>query len=274
MKTLIKILVLATFLVVSKLQAQNFQGIATYKWYRKLDINIGGEVSSEQQKMIQEQLKKQFQREYTLKFNAYESVYKEEEKLDAPQPVSTGVQIKFVQGGDVIYKNIKEHRYTNKTDLYGKLFLIRDTLKQRQWQLVNETKTIGEYTCYKAIFEGTYTKKTANEEGKFVAVTKPRTTTVWYTPQIPVSNGPSDYGGLPGLILEVSNGELTLICSKIVINPEETVEITEPKKGKQVSQLGFDDIKKKKTEEMMEQFRSSSRGRRDDGNRVMIRVGG
>jgi GLPGLI family protein len=28
-------------------------------------------------------------------------------------------------------------------------------------------------------------------------------TTAWYTPQIPVSNGPRNYHGLPGLIMEV-----------------------------------------------------------------------
>ena len=31
------------------------------------------------------------------------------------------------------------------------------------------------------------------------------------------------YQGLPGLILEVNDGELTIICSKIVLNPEDKV---------------------------------------------------
>lgn len=273
MKTLINLLIICAFLVVTKLNAQEFQGVATYKSHRKVDIKMGDKMSSEQQKMIQEQLRKQFQREYTLKFNKYESVYKQEEKLDAPQPVSSGIQIKIAQGSDVMYKNVKEQRYSNKTEIYGKLFLIKDSLTSRKWQLVNETKNIGEYTCYKAIFEDEYTTRTITEEGGFETVTKPRTTTVWYTPQIPVSNGPDDYFGLPGLILEVNDGQMTLICSKIVINPEETIEIVEPKKGKEVSQEEFDAIQEKKTEEMMEHFRSSNRGRKD-GNRVMIRVGG
>ena len=36
--------------------------------------------------------------------------------------------IKISQGSDVMYKNVKENRYTNKTETYGKLFLIKDTL--------------------------------------------------------------------------------------------------------------------------------------------------
>ncbi|MGC6432126.1 MAG: GLPGLI family protein [Jejuia sp.] len=274
MNILIKILVLATFLIISKLPAQGFQGVATYKSHRKVDIKMGEKMNSEQQKMIQAQLQKQFQREYTLKFNKYESVYKQEEKLDAPQAPSSGIQIKVVQGSDIMYKNVKELRYSNKTEVYGKVFLIKDSLTSRKWQLANETKNIGEYTCYKAIFEEEYTTKTITDEGGFETVTKPRITTVWYTPQIPVSNGPDDYFGLPGLILEVNDGQMTLICSKIVINPEEAIEIEEPKKGKELSQEEFDAIREKKTEEMLEQFRSSNRGGRNDGNRVMIRVGG
>ena len=46
----------------------------------------------------------------------------------------------------------------------------------------------------------------------------------------PVGHGPSEYWGLPGLILEVSAGETTMLCSKIIINPVEAIEIEAPKK--------------------------------------------
>ena len=138
--------------------------------------------------------------------------------------------------------------------------------------MVNETKNIGDYTCFKAIFKDDYTTQTITEDGKIEEVTKERTTTVWYTPQIPVNNGPSDFYGLPGLILEVNEGDLTLVCTKIVINPKEAVKIIEPTKGKEVSQAKYDEIMDKKSKEMMEQFRAR-RGNRD-GERVMIRVGG
>lgn len=274
MKTLVHIIIVFALLLVSKLEAQEFHGVATYKSHRKVDLKMGNDkMDDAQQKMIQEQLRKQFQREYTLEFNKYESVYKQEAKLDTPQAPSSGISIKVVQGDDIMYKNVKEQRYTNKTEIYGKLFLIKDSLTSRKWQLVNETKNIGEYTCYKAIFEDEYTTRTLTEEGEFTTVTKPRTTTVWYAPQIPVSNGPSNYFGLPGLVLEVNDGKLTLVCTKIVLNPEETIEIVEPKKGKEVSQEEFDAIRDKKNKEMLEQFRSTSRGNKG-GDRVMIRVGG
>ena len=52
------------------------------------------------------------------------------------------------------------------------------------------------------------------------------TITVWYTPQIPVNTGPGNYQGLPGLILEVNDGTETVICSKIVLNPKDEVNIS------------------------------------------------
>lgn len=274
----LKVNSLITMLIVlfltNHLQAQDFQGIATYKSHRKMDLKLDEKnVNSEMQKSIQEQLKKQFQQEYTLKFNRNESLYKQNEKLERPAaPNSSGITIRVSQGADVMYKNIKDNRYANKTEISGKIFLIKDTLKPREWKLVNETKYIGEYACFKAVFKEEYTTKTFSDSGEFEDVTKERTTSVWYTPQIPVSNGPADYFGLPGLVLEVNDGELTLICSKIVLNPKESFEITEPKKGKEVFQKEFDDIREKKNKEMMEQFQS--RRGRNDGERVMIRIGG
>ena len=64
----------------------------------------------------------------------------------------------------------------------------------------------------------------------------------WYTPEIPVRHGPSDYWGLPGLILEVSAGETTMLCTKIVINPSNKIKIEGPKKGTVLNKRGYQDL--------------------------------
>ncbi len=38
----------------------------------------------------------------------------------------------------------------------------------------------------------------------------------WYTPQIPVSNGPGEYWGLPGLILEINAEEQQFYVQKLL----------------------------------------------------------
>ena len=80
----------------------------------------------------------------------------------------------------------------------------------------------------------------------------------WYSPQIPVSHGPSEYWGLPGLILEVSAGDTTLLCYEIVMNPEKKLEIKAPKKGKKVTKTEYQKIISTK----MKEFRENRTGRR------------
>ncbi|WCO02124.1 GLPGLI family protein [Psychroserpens ponticola] len=271
MKVYMSFLVAAILLVVTKMDAQEFKGKAIYKSHRKVDLKMDdNDKNSEMKKQIQEQLRKQFQQEYTLTFDQYQSLYKKNEKLAAPAPASNGIQITISEGSDLLYKNIKEKRFVNQTEIYGKQFLIKDSLITKSWTLVNETKNIGIYTCFKATFSETYETQTITEEGKLDKVAKDRLTTAWYTPQIPINNGPEDFNGLPGLILEINDGELTLVCTRVVMNPDESIDIKEPKKGKEVTQAKFDEIMDKKTEEQMENMRS----RRGDGEKVMIKIGG
>ena len=262
--------VLASFLLSTLIYSQDFQGVATYKSHRKLDIKMENE-NAEMNKQIQDQLSKQFQREYTLTFNREESLYKQNEELDKPNPIaSSGIQIKVQEGSDILYKNMKENRFSNQTEIFGKQFLIKDSLPNRKWELLNETKNIGKYTCYKATFKEEYTTQTLDETNALETVTKERTTAAWYTPQIPINIGPQDFQGLPGLILEINDGDLTLVCTKIVLNSMAVLEIKEPTKGKEVTQDEFDKIMNKKSEEMMERMQS----RRGDGENVIIRIGG
>ena len=80
----------------------------------------------------------------------------------------------------------------------------------------------------------------------------------WYSPQIPVGHGPLEYWGLPGLILEVSAGNTTMLCTKIVMNPEEKLEITAPDKGKEVTKMEYQAT----IVEKMKEFRNNRMGRR------------
>ncbi|MGC1633687.1 MAG: GLPGLI family protein [Gelidibacter sp.] len=259
-----KLSVLVTLFTVMMVNAQDFQGIATYKSHRKFDFNDDNskkdsKVSPEMQKQIEDQLRQQSQQEYTLNFNRNESIYTKNEKLAAPMPSRGGITINFSDGADVRYKNLKEQRFTNQTEVYGKQFLIKDSLKGQQWELLNEMKNIGQYTCFKAQITEQVKTRTVTEDG-FETIMKERITTAWYTPQIPVSNGPAEFGGLPGLILEINDGKLTLICSKIVLNPVETIRIDEPRKGKVVTQQEFKDIIDKKSKEMLDQLNPGRKG--------------
>ena len=81
-------------------------------------------------------------------------------------------------------------------------------------------------------------------------------TTAWYTLDIPINNGPENYWGLPGLILEINDGTQTIVCTEIIFNPSKKVEIKEPTKGKVVNRKKISEIQMKKSKEMLERFKS------------------
>ena len=298
MKTIITKFYVLCIVLLSTIStnAQDFQGEAHYFSKTTMDMsrfNRGGRQMSEQQKkQMQERMKSWLEKTYVLTFNKEESMFEEDEKLSSP----VGGRGPSVWGSSFSagpqYKNIKERVFIQDQEFFGKQFLIKEDMQQLEWKMGSETKQIGQYLCFKATAkkpstEVDFTRRRGNNETKpdSLKVKDPNKANetkeeevkmidvvAWYTPQIPVNNGPSDFHGLPGLILEINDGKLTLVCSKIVLNPKESIEIVEPSKGKEVTQAKFDEIRDKKSEEMMEQFRS--RRGRGDGERVMIRVGG
>jgi GLPGLI family protein len=80
------------------------------------------------------------------------------------------------------------------------------------------------------------------------------TVTEWYTPEIPVNQGPESYWGLPGLILEVNDGKTTILCSKVVLNATEKADIKPATNGKVISQKEYDETVVKKMEEMRQMY--------------------
>ena len=279
MKALKTIILVFALFIAHQGIAQEFQGEATYKYHRQLQIKLDStQISSEMHQQMMDMMKKQFEKTFKLTFNKEESLYKEEEQLESPRPAGMQVVMVDTGGSDILYKNTKDGRYTNQNEVFGKIFLIQDELEKRDWVLTNETKNIGDYTCYKAtmtreaevITGGISVNGDKDLDEMESTTTEEITVTAWYTPDIPINNGPAQYQGLPGLILEINDGPVSILCSKIVLNPEKASDIAEPKKGKVVNQEKFDEIMEKKMKEMRERYNSDRR----DGHNVEIRIGG
>jgi len=264
--------------------AQNFQGKAYYFSKTSVDMDSWGgqKMSEDRKKQIADRMRSMFEKTYILNFDREASTYKEEEVLEAP-----GGQGGFGRWGSSFsagmqYKNIKSQQYLQDQEFFGKQFLITDSLSKLDWKLGTETKQIGQYLCMKATAVKTVDefdwrsmrRKPKSKEVKQAEVQKDSTVTsvsedieipkqievtAWYTPQIPVSQGPGDFWGLPGLILEVNTDKTTILCSKIIMNPQEKFEIKAPEKGEVVSRKEYNETVKKKMEEM----RSMYGGRRN-----------
>jgi GLPGLI family protein len=251
-------------------------------------------MTPDMQKRIEESMKKMFEKTFILNFNKTASIYKEEEKLEASAQAGGGMRMwsSMMGGGGTYYKNVKDKQYSNDKEYMGKEFLVKDSLTSLAWKMEAETRVIGGYTCYKATavkkpsatdFRNLRPRKedadkkegekpAADKKTNFldaVEVPKEIVITAWYTPEIPVSQGPEGYWGLPGLILEVNDGKTVLLCSKVVLNPKVKAEIKAPSKGKVISQKEYDETVMKKMEEWREM--NQGRGGRESG--MQIRYG-
>ena len=268
-------LVLTGFISINTI-AQNFQGKAYYSTKSKLELgNWGATMSEAQKKQIQERLKNRLEKVYILTFSIEESVYDEDEKLDAISGATDSWGKNFAPGE--LYKNVKSNTLLQSQEFYGKQFLVKDKLQLIEWSLTNETKKVGEYHCMKAValipstelywydFSWDRLRNNETETAATADTTKKKQIKMtqieaWYTPQIPVSHGPGEYTGLPGLILEVSADNTTILCSKIVMNPEDKTKIEAPSKGKEVTKKEYQNIVQKKMAEMRDMY-SGRRGR-------------
>lgn len=282
------------FVSIATLQAQQFQGMAVYESKTstadmKTRLSGNKDITPEMQKSIEERMKKMLEKTFILNFDKTASIYKEEEKLDAPGQNNGGFRMmsSMMGGGGTYYKNVKEKTFAVDKEFMGKEFLVKDSLPKLEWKLEGETKQIGGYTCYKAtalkpVSQSDFrnfrpkkedAKKDKSEEKEKKTnfmddfeIPKEISITAWYAPEIPVNQGPEGYWGLPGLILEVSDDKTVILCSKIVLNSKEKKEIKAPSKGKVVTQKEYDEIVMKKMEEMREQFQKG-------GGRPTMRIG-
>lgn len=257
---------------VHKSLSKEFQGKATYVSKSKLELGRwGARMSEARKKEIAARLKNRLEKEFTLTFNKEESLFVEEEQLDAISGATDSWGKNFAAGEN--YKNVKTNSQIQQQEFYGKKFLIKDQLQPMQWTLGTATKKIGNYTCYKATtfvpsedllwYSFSWSRmRSSNEEESTDKSTEDEIeitqAEAWYTPEIPVRHGPSEYWGLPGLILELSAGETTVLCTKIVLNPTEKIEITAPKKGSVLNKSEYQDLIQKK----MTEFRENRRVRR------------
>tara|TARA_R110002050_G_scaffold295071_1_gene453510 strand:+ start:185 stop:910 length:726 start_codon:yes stop_codon:yes gene_type:complete len=165
----------------------------------------------------------------SLAFTNKESIYIIEDNLQNDGKSKLNLNRILAGASDIYYKNIElEENYRESSSL-GELMLIE--IESKKWQITQESKTIGNYLCYKAI-----DINSRNTKMKPIA---------WFTPLIPISFGPKEYSGLPGLILEVEMFNSKIVATKIVLNPNEEIIIEKPSKGKRITIEEYDDFIKK-----------------------------
>jgi len=231
------VFVLFAFLLSLNLTAQQTEGTIYYTQSIKLDIEL-----PEGQEHLRDLIPSSSDQNKALYFTADKSMYKDGEGANGVTEINqesegTEMQVKIVSGSadNRLLKDLADNKMVDQRDFLGKKFLIKGDITEMKWKITGEQKKILDFVCQKAQF------------------TKDSMTTIaWFTPQIPISNGPDVYGQLPGMILEMSmeEGKRTITATKVEFGKIDKAILVTPTKGKKVTREAFKQIQSEKMKEM------------------------
>jgi GLPGLI family protein len=139
----------------------------------------------------------------------------------------------------VVYSDLSAGVTKQSTEFFGKNFLVEGAPKSYKWKLTGKQRQIGEYLCQEATFQDSTTNVKA-----------------WFTPMIPVMTGPSNYTGLPGMILHMDfdEGTRTITATNIELAEMDATLFKEPTEGKKISKDEFEKIREEKMKEMKQEY--------------------
>lgn len=245
-----KILLAISLLIVSIcIHAQeNTSGKVVYEQVIKMEIKLDGDAAQ-----FADILPKERKTQKALYFSPAATLY-ENEKTDESEDVSMqsgdgNVMIRMTEPENKVFTDLQKKKQIEQREFMTRTFLIEGDIQQ-QWKLTGNQKMILDFPCQEAIQE-----------------TEKDTVIAWFTPVIPISGGPGNYGGLPGLILATStpNGKRTTTASAVDFSPIEKDKLAKPNKGKKVSRIEFENIVAEKMKEM-----GAEQG--EGGHQMMIRI--
>lgn len=121
-----------------------------------------------------------------------------------------------------VFMDFKTNTVTANKQIYEQRFLIQDSMRKLKWRFTDEIRTIAGYTCRKAV--------TKICDSVYVVA--------FYAEDIPVNGGPEQFGGLPGMILELAVPRLFTTWVATQVSVVTVKNPTEPpfSKGKKVKQ--------------------------------------
>lgn len=143
-----------------------------------------------------------------------DTIYNEYKEVPGEKFASEAITIKpkkIFYYKDFSISNYRVYSEKNNNEIY-----ISDNLPTYEWELENESKIISGYNCKKAT-----TIKNILNKSQYI--------TAWYCEDISINDGPMDFNGLPGFIIQIEIDDKTILkFEKIKIITNSTTEIVLP----------------------------------------------
>jgi GLPGLI family protein len=225
------------FCITAASFAQQTTGKAVYMETVKFgaalqDIKIEGDAAKFADLLPKEQ---SFSRE--LYFTSAASLYKPMQKDASDNTYKEGgatIRINMDVPEEKIYRGMEEKKLVQQKEFMGRKFLVTSEIKKADWKMTGKQKTVLGYPCQQAT--------TMHDSEQVVA---------WFTPAIPVSTGPSEAGGLPGLILAMEVGKIyTVEAVSVELKEFDKKLLAKPTEGKKMTEAQFEAMMKEKRKEM------------------------
>ena len=248
-------------LLATLLQAQQKQGTVIYERTTQMQahFNING-----MENMVPQSRKEKFE----LTFGNNQSLWKQAEQDDNNSDVTSdggGMQIRMVVAGsdDVTYCNFDASKRTDLRMMFDKKFIVDDSIRNMQWKLSDETKTVLGHVCHKATSTQYSTRMQMNMNNGQMERKEVKDTSniiAWFTSDVPVSAGPAEFQGqLPGLILEMDIHDGRQIYKAQSISEKTDLSSIKAPQGKK--HYTPDEFKAETTKMMQEMQKNNQGGR-------------
>jgi len=149
-------------------------------------------------------------------------VFGDNKSLFTPLPISSPTYVNLYDNPmgmqlNTVYADLNTNSLVAQKEIYGDLFIVKDSTRKITWRLTGETQEVAGYTCRRAngiILDSVY----------LVA---------FYTDKIWFSGGPESFTGLPGMILKLAIPYENVVWTATKVT-EQTIPpatLIPPKKG-------------------------------------------
>jgi len=224
-----------TFFLVTlaALAAKAQIGTIVYTETMKLEIHLEG-MGPDMENMLPKESTSKHELYYSPEASLYvNSSETADQEVNEEMAGGGMMMIKMQQPDEKLFVDFKNQQVTEQREFMSRMFLIEAPVDSTGWKLTGNQREILGFQCMEA-----------------VSVKDTNTTIAWFTPAIPVAGGPSDFIGLPGLILEVNVNNGKRIIAAASVNAGNVADrIVKPKKGRKVTREEFKSIVEEKTGE-------------------------
>ncbi|GIV27724.1 MAG: hypothetical protein KatS3mg027_1538 [Bacteroidia bacterium] len=184
-----------------------------------------------------------------IKTETFELYFNDTMSVFLPKEDNKMTWMQWATSSNKVYTNFKKQERITFKDIFGEIFVLKDSIPVRKWKYTGKKRKIAGYECLQLVWP-------ENDSSRIYA---------WIAISIPASVGPESFSGLPGAVLGLATEDGGIVYFA------KSVEFTKP------SEKIFRIPKYKKTQSTQQLFnylKSQNRKSKWDELTIQLNFGG